>query len=160
MTTQNSLQYAAQVAVPPTKTDAALMYGKLRIYKINFTQAGVGSAASIARLIKLPAGKVAVYGYNSWLRVSALATGRTLHIGYSQYRLKDGTIQTADVDAFNVSQAAATAAIFQLGQAEATAPGGCIVFESLAGVSIIATVNVGTIPDLATITGTISVGVE
>jgi hypothetical protein len=160
MTTQNSTQYAAQTAVPPTKTDAALMYGKARVYKINFAQAGVGSAGSIARLIKLPPGKVAVYGYLSWLRTSNMGSGRTLHIGYSQYRLKDGTIQTADPDALNASQAASAVAIFQLGAANTTAPGGTIVFESLAGVSLIATVNVGTIPDLATIEGVITVGVE
>jgi hypothetical protein len=160
MTTQNSTQYAAQVAIPPTKTDAALMYGKARVYKIDFTQSGVGSAGSIARLLKVPAGKVAVYGYLSWLRNSALGTGRTLHIGYAQYRLKDGTIQTADNDAFDASVAAATAARFQLGSAETTAPGGTITFESLAGVTLIATVNVGTIPAAATITGVITIGVE
>lgn len=159
MTTQNSVEYAAQVAVPPTKTDAALMYGKARVYRITFVQTGVGSAGSIARLVKLPQGKVAVYGYMSWLRTSALGSGRTLHIGYAQYRLKDGTIQTADNDAFNASQAAATAAIFQLGAA-LTAAGGTFTFESMGGVVLTATVNVGTIPDAATINGVIVVGVE
>lgn len=160
MTTQNSTQYAAQVAVPPTKTDAALMYGKARMYKIDFLQTGAGSAGSIARLIKIPQGKVNVYGYLSWLRNSALGTGRTLHIGYAQYRLKDGTIQTADNDAFDASVAAATAGRFQLGSANTTAPGGNITFESIGGVALIATVNVGTIPDQATIQGVITIGVE
>lgn len=160
MTVQNSTQYAAQVAVPPTKTDAALMYGKARVFKVDFLQSGLGSAGSIARLIKLPAGKVAVHGYLSWLRTSALGTGRTLHIGYAQYRTQNGDIVTTDPDALNASQAAATAATFQLGAANTTAPGGTIAFESINGVTLIATVNVGTIPDAATINGVVVADVE
>lgn len=157
MTTQNSTQYANQIAIPPIIMEAEQFYGKLRVMKYNFTQSGVGSAGSLARLVKLPVGKVMLCAGLSQCKVSALGSGRTLHLGYAQYRLQDGTIQTASAAAITSGQAVATATTFTPGAALAD---GTITFVSSSGVVLIATANVGTIPDAATIQGTWVLAVE
>lgn len=157
MTTQNSTQYANQIAIPPVIMEANQFYGKLRVMKFNFTQSGAGSAASIARLIRLPAGKVMLLALNSRVKTSAMGTGRTMHLGYAQYRLQDGTIQTASNAAINSAVDVAAAATTTPGAALAD---GTITFISRGGVILIATINVGTIPDTATIQGTWVFAVE
>ena len=84
VTTQDSTQYAIQTGQPQPTTinEAHNTYSKVRFFEVSFTQSGLGSDGSSARLIKLPAGKVAYLGHLSRLKVSACGTSRTLDVGW------------------------------------------------------------------------------
>lgn len=156
-TDQNSTQYANQIAVPPVIMEAGVNYGKLRVAQFNFTQSGVGSAASVARLYRLPAGKVTLYCGQSQVKTSAMGASRVLDIGYAQYIGQTGTTVSAAAAAINND--------IDVENAATTVPGavladGTITFTSRAGVVLIATVAGGTIPDAATIQGTWVYAVE
>jgi hypothetical protein len=157
MTTQNSTQYAAQTSNPPTIAEAHSAYGKVRFFRVNFTQTGAGTDGSVARLIKLPPGKLAYLGDLSWLHSSDMGTGRTMDIGWAQYRDINGDVVTADPNGLHTAQDVSPAAVFQAGDALAD---GIKIFESLSGVTIIATVNGDTFPNGATVQGIIAIGVE
>ena len=156
-TDQNSVQYGNQVAIPPVIMEAEVHYGKLRVVKFNFTQSGAGSAASIARLYRLPAGKVMLCCGQSQVKTSAFGSSRVLDIGYAQYIGQTGAVVSADPDAINNDIDVSGAATTIPGAALAD---GTITFNSRAGVTLIATVAGGTIPDAATIQGTWVFAVE
>jgi hypothetical protein len=157
MTTQNSTEYANQVAHPPVEMEANYFYGKLRVYRFTFTQSGVGSAGSIARLVRLPAGKINVIGGLSRVKYSALGTSRTLAIGWAQYRDKTGAIITTSSGGIDAAFAAATAGNATLGSALSDFTK---TFESSSGVTLIGTIAGGTIPAAATLAGYFVVAVE
>jgi hypothetical protein len=157
MTTQNSLQYAAQTSNPPVKAEAHAAYAKLRAFRVNFTQVGAGSDGSIARLLKLPPGKITFFGDNSWLRTSDMGTNRVMDVGWAAYRDQNGEAVVADDNGLHDDQDISPAAKFQPANALAD---GTKDFHSLSGVTIIATVNGGTFPAAATVQGVLVVGVE
>jgi hypothetical protein len=156
-TTQNSTQYGNQIAIPPVYMEAEQFYGKLRVLKFNFTQAGAGSAASVAQLLRLPAGKVMLCAGQSQIKTSAFGASRTLSLGYAAYKLQDGTTQAASAAAISSAVDVSAAIAWTPGAALAD---GTLTFTSRAGVLLIATVAGGTIPDLATIQGTYVIAVE
>lgn len=159
MTTQNSTQYANQIAIPPVIMEAEQFYGKLRVIKYNFTQAtGTGTIGSVARLVKLPAGKLMLCAGQSQCKVAGLTTAATISLGYAQYRLQSGAIQTASAAAISSGVAVlAAGTTFIPGAALAD---GTITFSSMSGVTLIATTGGATMPVNATIQGTWVFAVE
>ncbi len=156
-TDQNSTQYANQIAIPPVIMEAGVNYGKLRVSQFNFTQDTEGSAASVARLYRLPAGKVTLYCGQSQIKTSAFGASRVLDIGYAQYIDQGGDTVAASAAAINNDIDVSGAATTVPGAALAD---GTITFTSRAGVVLMATVAGGTIPDDATIQGTWVYAVE
>jgi hypothetical protein len=161
VTTQNSTQYAIQTGQPQPTTinEAYNTYSKVRFFEVNFTQSGLGSDGSTARLIKLPAGKVAYLQHLSRLKVSDFGTSRTLDVGWAAYkdRITRAAV-VADPDGIHTDAVVSGGASeFSPGDALAS---GVKAFDSFAGVTITATVDNGSIPDGATIDGIIAIGVE
>lgn len=157
MTTQNSTQYAAQTSNPPTTAEVVVSYAKVRYFRVNFTQTGVGSDGSTARLIKLPAGKIAYLQHLSRFKVSAMGSGRTLDFGWAEYRDQDRAVVTASPDGIHTDADVAAASEISPGDALAD---GVKVFESFGGVTLTATIDNGTIPNAATIQGIVAIAVE
>ncbi len=152
VTTQNSDQYANHVATPPVMNAPHVWGGKMRQAFFEFTQSGAGDAGSIARLVKLPAGKVRVILPLSRIAFSALGTSRTLDLGWEAYEDDDGfDAVAADPngldDGVDVSSAGSVNPAGTVGGAET------YLFESAEGVVITAQINDGTIPDAATLKG-------
>lgn len=160
VTVQNSTQYAIQTGQPQPLTinEAHNTYSKVRFFEVNFTQSGLGSDGSSARLIKLPAGKVAYLQHLSRLKVSDCGTSRTLDIGWAAYkdRITRATV-AASAAGIHADADVSGAAEFSPGDQLAS---GVKEFDSFAGVTITATIDNGSIPDAATINGIICCGVE
>jgi hypothetical protein len=142
------------------KLDAADYAGSLMPLNFDFTQTPVGDAASTVELVRIPPGKYILLGWLSFIAADAFGAARVLDIGWNAYiDGADGTTVVAasaaginnDID---VSGATNTVG---LGLALAAGLGRRKLFNSRNGVTIIATVAGGTIPDLTKINGTIMV---
>ncbi len=153
VTTENSVEYGNHVASPPVMNKTADWHGRLRLMFFEFTQgAAAGDAGSIARLVKLPAGKVRVILPVSRIGFSALGAARTMDVGWEAYNDDDGNNAIAADpngldDGVDVSAAGAVNPTGIVGGAET------YLFESTAGVVLSAQINDGTIPAGATIKG-------
>jgi hypothetical protein len=168
MAIQNSTQYAAQIAIPPTKVDAAVQYGKLRVYQINFTQSGAGTIGDSARLIKLPQGKVVVYGLQSFLVCGGWSASTTLNLGFEAYK---GAVPVSGSNPTVAAVPAAFASAISIATtntafawwnaaAAATNPGGVLAFESINGVVLAGVINGAAPAASATLQGSLVCGVE
>ena len=70
VTTQESTQYTAQTASPPTVQEKATIGGRVKIAYFEHDQSGVGDAGSSIAAIKLPAGRIRVLGAMSSVYVN------------------------------------------------------------------------------------------
>lgn len=153
VTTENSTQYANTQADPRVMNPTHEAHGRVRIARFNFTQgASAGDAGSIARLVKLPKGKVRVILPLSRVAFSAMGASRTMDLGWEAYRADDGSGDVAEDpngldDGVDVSSAGSVIPGGTLGGDETA------LFESLDGVVLTAQVNDGTIPAAATLDG-------
>ncbi len=153
ITTENSTQFANTLADPRVQNDTHEAHGRLRFARFNFTQgAAAGDAGSIARLVKLPKGKVRVVLPLSRVAHSALGASRTLDLGWEAHVADDGSGDVAaDPNGLDDGVAVNIAGAFT--------PGGTLggdetkLFESLDGVVVTGQVNDGTIPAGATLDG-------
>lgn len=151
VTTQDSSQMARTVASGPKAVPTYDWHGRVRFAFFEFTQVGTGDAGSIARTVRLPAGKVRLILPLSRLAFAAMATGRTMDLGWEAYTDLAGDAVAADEngldDGVNVASAGSVT------------PGGTIgthetkLFESQDGVVLTAQINDGTITDGKTISG-------
>lgn len=133
MTVFNSLQYAAQIAIPPVIDQAYNSYGKLRMQKINYTQLATGTDGDELNLIKLPPGRVSLIGGLSYLRFSAWTASTVIKVGWLAYKDPFGVDVAASLSGIIASQSIATAAQVMLSPITVDADG-VILFESLGGV--------------------------
>jgi hypothetical protein len=171
VTIENSVELANQLAHPPVEMESNYIYGKLRVYSINFTQgAAAGDIGSTQRLIRLPAGKIRLLAPNSWLKNSAWTATATIDIGWEAYRDKSGVVVAADPDGIVDGRLATNSITWNLALAPTDAVGGVQgagisdnltkVFESSNGVVLTSTNGVATIPAGATLKGFVVVAVE
>lgn len=170
VTTENSVELTSQLAHPPVVMESNYIYGKIRVYLVNFTQgAAAGDIASFQRLIRLPAGKVRVLGACSWLKNSAYTATAVIDVGWEAYRDPKGIVVVADPDGLTVGRLATASTIWNLvvddDDVAGAAGAGLLdnltkLFESSSGVVIAATNRVATIPAGATLKGYITVAVE
>ncbi len=153
VTTENSTEYANSVASPPVMNKTADWHGRMRLMFFEFTQgAAAGDATSIARLVKLPAGKVRVILPLSRIAFSALGAARTMDLGWEAYNDDDGyNAVLADPngldDGVDVSAAGSVNPAGTVGGDET------YLFESAEGVVLTAQINDGTLPVAATLQG-------
>ena len=167
ITTEGSVQLTNQLAHPPVEMESNYIYGKLRVYRINFTQgAAAGDANSFARLIRLPAGKIMLLGTQCVLKISALGAARIVDIGWEAYRDKSGVVVAADPDGL-VDGLVATAATYTIFSVPPSGVAGAGIladttktFESSSGVVLAAQCTGDTLPAGATMQGLIVVAVE
>jgi hypothetical protein len=155
ITTQDSTQLANTVAEPRVKNPTTDAHGRLRFARFSFVQSGVGDAGSIARLVRLPKGKVRVILPLSRVAFSALGASRTMDLGWEAYQADGGSGEIAADpngldDGVDVSSAGAVVPGGTVGSDET------VLFETLTGVVLTAQVNDGTIPDAATLSGHIA----
>lgn len=143
VTTQNSTEYANQIADPVVRQAPSTIFGRVRYAKFTFTQSGAGDATSIANLVEMPAGLIEVLKiYISW---SAYGASRTLDLGYAAHTDMDGDAVAADPDAFHANEDVSSAGT--LLHEEQTS------VESQDGWILTAQVNDATWPDAATLNG-------
>lgn len=152
ITTQDSAQLANNSADPRVMNPTTDAYGRIRFARFDFTQAGAGDAGSLARLIRLPKGRVRVILPLSRVAFSAMGASRTLDLGWEEYLAADNSgAVAADPngldDGVDVASAGAVVPGGTLGGDET------ILFASMAGVVLTAQVNDGTVPDGATLSG-------
>ncbi len=103
VTTQNSSQMNKVDGVTAGRLDITEARGDLRTLTFGFTQSGAGDANSVARLFKLPPGKVRLVD----LRFTHDALGGATDVGTEAYVAKlDGTDVAADATA--IASASAT----------------------------------------------------
>lgn len=152
VTTQNSDQYANTIATPRVANPTHEAHGRLRVARFTFTQSGAGDAGSLVRLAGLPKGRVRVILPLSRIAFSAMGASRTLDLGWEAHVADDGSgAVAADPNGLDDGIDASGAG--------AVVPGGTVggdetvLFASLAGVTVTAQVNDGTIPDGATLSG-------
>ncbi|HEY6872785.1 MAG TPA: hypothetical protein VI298_08680 [Geobacteraceae bacterium] len=154
ITAQNSTQYGNEVASPPVKNSTREKGGKHRLAYFSFKQNGVGDIGSTCLLVTLPAGKVRLLKPDGKYVCSAFGAGRTLSLGNAAYIASDGTPVAAAVDNISDSADVSAAAAVNMGAgANALGTDPTILFDSKNGVVLQATVEVGTIPDAATLSG-------
>lgn len=96
--TENSVEYAVQVAGDGSRNHANLQHGKKRIAVFHHTQAAAGDVNSKINLCNLPFGPVRVLGVH--VNSSAFGAARTLDIGHTGYTGMDGVAVVAAEDAF------------------------------------------------------------
>lgn len=151
-TTQDSAQLANSAAEPRVMNPTTDAHGRLRFARFSFTQSGAGDAGSIARLVRLPKGRVRVILPLSRVAFSAMGASRTMDVGWESYAEADGSGDVAADpngldDGVDVSSAGAVVPGGTLGGDET------LLFDTLAGVVLTAQINDGTIPDGATLSG-------
>lgn len=155
ITTQDSTQIANTAAEPRVKNPTTDAHGRLRFARFSFAQSGAGDAGSIARLVRLPKGKVRVILPLCRVAHSAMGAARTMDLGWQAHKADDGSGDVAG-DPNGLDDGVDVAA------AGAVVPGGTLggdetrLFESLDGVVLTAQINDGTIPDAATLAGHIA----
>ncbi len=151
ITQQQSTQVAKESATPATKNATYDWHGRLRMARFDFTQSGVGDAASLAELVTLPQGQARVILPLSRIAFSALGSSRTMDLGWLAYTDKDGAAVSADPNGLDDG--------VDVSSAGSVTPGGTVggdetyLFESQGGVTLTAQFNDGTIPDAATLKG-------
>jgi len=152
VTTESSSQIGKQDGTPPTMLDTRDLHGRVRFARFDFTQgAAAGDAASIQRLIKIPAGKVRVLLALSRIANSDFGAARTLDLGWEAYTKNNGVAVAVNFAGLDAAQAVTPAGAY--------APTGTVggdetfEFDSDKGVNICSRVAGGTIPAAATIKG-------
>jgi hypothetical protein len=155
ITTQDSAQLANSAGEPRVMNPTTEAHGRLRFARFSYTQAGAGDAGSIARLARLPKGRVRVILPLSRIAFSAMGASRTLDLGWEEYLAADGSgAVAADPNGLDDGVDAASAG--------AVVPGGTVgsdetmLFETMTGIVLTAQINDGTIPDAATLSGHIA----
>ena len=159
VTTQNSTQYANNIATPPVKNASYDEFAKQRTYYFTHTQVGAGDANSLVNLVKIPAGKYRLLKTESRFVCSAFGAARTLDIGYLAYTKSDGTAVVASID--TILDGADVSAAANLGagtNALGTDPS--MILDSRDGITIQAKVLGDTIPDGATLKGYFTIVAE
>lgn len=152
VTTEYSDQLMLTRNEPGEFIDTSEWAGRQRIQYFSFTQgAAAGDANSKAILVELPAGRLRILRDKSVVATSAFGASRTLDVGYQAYTAKDGTATVADDDALVAATSVATAATNDMAAAAGADP--TLYVNSRTGLTIEATVEGGTIPAGATITG-------
>lgn len=99
VTTQNSTEFANNVADPVVLNPVDKWGGRLRYYEFNHTQSGAGDANSLINLVEVPPG-FRVIPKISLLDRTALGTGTTLDIGFTAHTDKENAAIAAVVDKF------------------------------------------------------------
>lgn len=154
VTTQDSTQYANNVATPPIKNAPYDEYAKKRTIYFSHTQSGAGDANSLVNLVKIPAGKYRLLKVESRLNCSAFGLGRTLDIGYLAYTKRDGTAVAASIDTIlDGADVSAAAALACGAGTNALGADPTMLLDSKDGITIQAKVLGDTIPDGATLKG-------
>ena len=136
VTTQESTQYTAQTASPPTIQDKAMIGGRVKIAYFAHAQSGVGDAGSSGAAIKLPAGRVRLLGAMSNVYVNWTASSQTMDVGWDAYTDFGGTTVAADPDGLDDGVSVATAGEFDIGSVLAATGASSKVFESQEGVTL------------------------
>lgn len=150
VTNESSPQAKAILGTGP-KLAAYKDMASLLCQNFNFTQgAAAGDATSTARLFKIPAGIYRLHRGLSTIWFSAFGAARVLDIGWEAYVDKDGTVVGANAAGLNDDIDVELAGTAFIGAAIAV---GYKDFESRAGVWIVATVAVDTIPAGTTLDG-------
>ena len=155
ITTQDSAQLANTAAEPRVMNPTTEAHGRLRFARFSYTQSGAGDAGSVARLIRLPKGRVRIVLPLSRVAFSAMGASRTLDLGWEAYAAADGSGDVAADpngldDGVDVSSAGAVVPAGTVGSDET------MLFDSMAGIVLTAQINDGTIPDAATLSGHIA----
>ena len=152
VTTEDSVEVARAEATPRKVNQTHKWHGRLRYAHFEFTQgAAAGDAGSIARLVKLPQGKVRVILPLSRVAFSAMGAARTMDLGWEAYTDDDAAAVAADPNGLDDG--------VDVSGAGSVNPGGTIgthetkLFESHSEVVLTAQINDGTIPAAATIMG-------
>ncbi len=98
ITTENSTEYANQIADPVVKQAPSVLSGRVRVAKFTHTQTDAGDAGSLTNLIRLPAGNIRILQ----IRISHTDHGssRTLDLGYAANVDVNGDAVIADPNAF------------------------------------------------------------
>ena len=139
ITTENSTQYARTVATPSKKVTVPDWHARLRFMFFEFAQgSSAGDAGSIARLIRLPAGRCRVILPLSRLSCTAMGSSRTMDLGWEAYTNEDGTAVVADPNGLHETK----------------------LFDSQDGVVITAQINDASLPAADTIDGWFAYGVD
>lgn len=159
ITTENSTQYARTVATPSKKVTVPDWHARLRFMFFEFAQgSSAGDAGSIARLIRLPAGRCRVILPLSRLSWTAMGSSRTMDLGWEAYTNEDGTAVVADPNGLDDG--------IDTSGAGNVIPGGTIgvhetkLFDSQDGVVITAQINDASLPAADTIDGWFAYGVD
>lgn len=152
VTTETSRQLGNAEARPMTRTHASEWDGSYKKFFFDFTQgATAGDAGSVARVVKLPPGRVRVFLADSRIAFSAMGASRTMDLGWEAHAAVDGTTTAADRNGFkdgvDVSSAGAVVPTGTVGSHET------VLFESRAGVVLTLQINDGSIPAAATLSG-------
>lgn len=155
VTFQDSVQLANITAEPRIMNPTTEAHGRLRLARFSFAQTGIGDAGSIARLVRLPKGRVRVILSLSRIAYSTLGASRTMDVGWEAYLAADGSGDVAADpngldDGVDVSSAGAVVPGGTVGSDES------LLFATMAGVVLTAQINDGTIPDTATLSGHIA----
>lgn len=150
VTTQNSDLMVNIAASPPVFN--APNKGKARLVAevFTFTQAGAGDANSVIRLCQLPQ-KARLLPHLTFLRFSAYGAARLLSFGWEAYSKPDGTVVAASMTGIGTALDVANAGRGTF----AALTGGLDDLEFEGSPVLVAQVTGGTIPDLATLKGTI-----
>lgn len=151
VTNQKSTQVANADAVPVVRNHAVDVTGKLRVAYFNSAQSGAGDAGSDVELVRLPAGRIRIMHDLCRFANSAFGASRTLNVGMAAYTGIDGEAVAADTSALVSAQSVASAGAFKGSEADDIAT--ATLITSQGGVSVMATVAGGTIPDGATLDG-------
>jgi hypothetical protein len=158
VTAQKSTQLTDLDKTPSVKQSADTYYGKLRVLRFDFTQAGAGDINSTVDLVKLPAGRVTLFGSLSRVGHDALGAARTLDVGWTAYTEPDGDAVAADEDGLH--SAADVSAAGSFNPSDELGNDAAHQFWSKEGVLLQAKVEGGTIPDLAKLNGHFVIAVE
>lgn len=141
VTTQNSTEYANEVATPIVKNPTHISMGRLRIMFFTCLQSGAGDATSSVALGKLPAGRVRLLASLSRAYVNWTTSSATLDLGWDAYTDIDGATVAADADGLINGLSVDTVGFqtFEGAIAANLLTGGTYLFESQSGVVIRAT---------------------
>jgi len=141
VTTQNSTEYANEVATPIVKNPTHITMGRLRIMFFTCLQDGAGDATSSVVLGKLPAGRVRLLASLSRAYVNWTTSSATLDLGWDAYTDIDGDAVAVDADGLINGLSVDTVGFqtFEGAIAANLLTGGTYLFESQSGVVIRAT---------------------
>lgn len=162
ITTQYSPEFDQDFQAPALALFDQGQYRKI-VLPFNFLQSGAGDAGSIAKLRKLPPGRLIFFPLESYITWEAFGAARVLDIGFEAYTEPDGDAVVAAAALFDndidVSSAGGAALGSDYGQATVANVGQMREFWSKAGVAIVATVAGGTIPTGTNLTGYLTIGI-
>ena len=151
----SSLQLARLLS-GPIKNMTTDLLGRVRKMRFDFDQgAAAGDIGSTVSLVLVSAGETRLYLRDSQIAFSAFGAARTIDIGHTGYKDRDGNDVAADSAAFvnnlDVSGAGVSATTGVVGGAES------FLIDSSTETTIVVTVAGGTIPVDATLDGDFSI---